>query len=197
VPDAFQGIAVVDDVFPVVPLPQAVLVSRPSLGFHGVPVLESREVDSAATQMNHPDEGGDAVKTKRLVDAELDLVGQPLRGSLRTSARAQKTGYSANGSADADSGFGGRKSIFFGFVFKFPPILADQERETFLDTRGMSRRMKPPPASSRPARTPSSGVRWSRIAAIRKEIARGAYETPEKWEKALGSLLEAIRERRR
>jgi len=25
--------------------------------------------------MNHPDEGGDAVKTKRLVDAELDLVG--------------------------------------------------------------------------------------------------------------------------
>jgi anti-sigma28 factor (negative regulator of flagellin synthesis) len=32
-------------------------------------------------------------------------------------------------------------------------------------------------------------VRWAKIAAIRKAIARGTYDTQDKWEKMLDRLL--------
>ncbi len=39
----------------------------------------------------------------------------------------------------------------------------------------------------------AADIRWDRIAAIRAELARGTYETPDKLEIALDRLLDEIR----
>ena len=52
--------------------------------------------------------------------------------------------------------------------------------------------------TSSDAESPSSeeeslfGLRLKLIARVRDEIAAGSYETPEKWEKALERLFEAV-----
>ena len=38
-----------------------------------------------------------------------------------------------------------------------------------------------------------SGIRWDRIAALREEIRRGAYDDPAKWEKILDRLAKDLR----
>ena len=45
-----------------------------------------------------------------------------------------------------------------------------------------------------PARSRKRGpdVRWDTIARVREEIARGSYDTPDKWEKILDRLLMAV-----
>jgi hypothetical protein len=37
-------------------------------------------------------------------------------------------------------------------------------------------------------------VRWELVRRLRREIARGAYETPEKWEATLDRLCERLEE---
>jgi hypothetical protein len=37
-------------------------------------------------------------------------------------------------------------------------------------------------------------VRWDLVARVRREIAAGTYETPEKWQAALGRLLRRLEE---
>jgi hypothetical protein len=41
--------------------------------------------------------------------------------------------------------------------------------------------------------SPPTEVRVGLVARVRREIAAGAYETPEKWEAAFDRLLEAVR----
>lgn len=54
----------------------------------------------------------------------------------------------------------------------------------------MDRTMGIPKPRTRRIRTPRpGGVRWARIKAIREQIARGTYDTPEKWECLLDRLL--------
>lgn len=43
-----------------------------------------------------------------------------------------------------------------------------------------------------PERTSPDGMRLDLIARVRREIAAGTYETPERWEAALGRLLEEL-----
>ncbi|HLN31119.1 MAG TPA: hypothetical protein VK395_25485 [Gemmataceae bacterium] len=38
----------------------------------------------------------------------------------------------------------------------------------------------------------SSGIRWELVKRVRREIAGGVYETPEKWEAALEGMLRIL-----
>lgn len=39
---------------------------------------------------------------------------------------------------------------------------------------------------------PEQGIRHALVARVRREIAAGTYDTPDKWEKALGILFQHI-----
>src|SRR5947209_6360741 len=52
---------------------------------------------------------------------------------------------------------------------------------------------KTPRMNDRPAPAPAdSDIRADLVARVRREIAAGTYDTPEKWEKALDRLLERL-----
>jgi hypothetical protein len=48
------------------------------------------------------------------------------------------------------------------------------------------------PADTPPIRPADTDIRWDLVQRIRREIAEGTYETPEKLEKALTRLLEEM-----
>ena len=58
-----------------------------------------------------------------------------------------------------------------------------------------TRRRGPAPGSppARRGRPRNPTVRWEKIALIREQIARGTYDTPDKWEKMLDRLLRDVR----
>ena len=51
---------------------------------------------------------------------------------------------------------------------------------------------KPSEKASGRKKKNGQGVRWDKIARVREEIARGAYDTPDNWEKIIARLLLAV-----
>ena len=49
-----------------------------------------------------------------------------------------------------------------------------------------------PSSPDLPADRPTRGVRLDLVARVRKEIAAGTYDTPEKWEAALDRLFQSL-----
>jgi hypothetical protein len=50
----------------------------------------------------------------------------------------------------------------------------------------------PTAADTTPGRDDKGGIRWELVRRVRREIAAGAYDTPERWEAALDRLLDQL-----